>query len=71
MEIQNRYTKSVKKIRGLKKVSYKEYDKKGKLVWNQYVEFTVVGQTSAWRDFMPVEIFKQLNPHVNLDKYAK
>ena len=31
----------------------------------------MVGQTSAWRDFMPVEIFKQLNPHVNLDKYAK
>jgi hypothetical protein len=71
MEIQNQFTKSIRKIRDLKKVSYKEYDKNGKQVWNHYVEYTVIGNNGTWRDFMPIEIFKQLNPHINLEKYAK
>lgn len=71
MEIQNRYTKSIKKIKDLKKVAYEEYDMKGKLVWNQYVEYTVVGNNGSWRDFMPIDIFKKLNPHINIDRYTK
>jgi len=71
MEIQSRYATSVKKIRDLKRVSYKEYDKKGKLTNNQYVEFTVVGNNGTWRDFMPIEIFKKLNPHISLERFTK
>lgn len=71
MEIQSRYATSVKKIKDLKRVSYKEYDKNGKLVNNQYVEFTVIGNNSSWRDFMPLGIFRKLNPHISLERFAK
>ncbi|MBU0572691.1 hypothetical protein KKE18_03305 [Patescibacteria group bacterium] len=66
MEIFNLHSNNKKKIKGLKVTSHKEYDKNGKKRTNRYVEFTVVGKNRQWKDFMPVEDFKKLNPEINI-----
>ena len=66
MEIFNLHSNSKKKIKGLKIVSHKEYDKNGKKRTNQYAEFTIIGNNGQWKDFMPLKDFKKLNPKINI-----
>lgn len=66
MKIFNLHTKNKKKIKGLKIVTYKEYDRKGKKCTNEYAEFIVIGNNSEWKDFMPLREFKRLNPDIKI-----
>jgi len=64
MEIFNLHSNSKKKIKDLKVVSHKEYDKNGKKRNNKYVEFTIIGKNHQWMDFMLLKDFKKLNPKI-------
>lgn len=66
MKIYNLHSKNKKEIKDLKKSSYKEYDEDGKLKTNHYVEFEVIGKNRTWKDFMPIEDFKRLNPSISV-----
>ena len=66
MKIFNLHSNTKKEVKNLKKVSHEEYDQLGKLKSNQYVEFTVIGKNRSWIDFMPLKVFKKLNPNVIL-----
>lgn len=66
MEIFNLHSNSKKKIKGLKIISHKEYDKNGKKRTNRYAEFTIIGDNHQWKDFMLLKDFKKLNPEINI-----
>lgn len=66
MQIFNLHTKNKREAENFKVVSHEEYDKKGKLQTNQYVEYTIIGKNRTWTDFMPVEDFKKRNPEIKV-----
>ena len=65
-KIFNLHSNDEKNVKDLKAVIHKEYNKNGKMQKNKYVEFTVIGNNSEWRNFMPFKDFKKLNPDVKI-----
>lgn len=66
MKIKDLHSKKVREAENLKLTKHKEYDKKGKLRINDYVEFTIIGNNSKWKDFMSLKDFKRLNPKIKI-----
>lgn len=67
MKIFNLHTKDERDVADLKVVAYDEYDKKGKMRTNRYVQYTILGKGDrTWTDFMPVKEFKKLNPTITV-----
>ena len=66
MKIQNQ-SATIKKVKNLRRVSYKRRNGKGKPVDDEeYVEYIVLGNNSTWKSSMPLGVFRKLNPDVRI-----
>lgn len=67
MKIASPFSDTKTEVENLKQTTHKEYNQKGKLTNNDYVEFTVIGKNRKWKNFMSLKDFKKLNPNIKLD----
>ena len=65
MKIRNLHTKDTREVDNIKVVAYEEYDKKGIMRNNKYIQYTIVS-ARPWIDCMPVKDFKRLNPKIRV-----
>ena len=65
MKIRNLHTKDTREVDNIKVVAYEEYDKKGVMRNNKYVQYTILS-ARPWTDCMPVKDFKRLNPKIRV-----
>jgi len=55
-----------KEVTNVKKFGHKTFDAKGKKITTDYVQFTVVGKNSTWKDAIRLDKFKKLNPKAKI-----
>lgn len=67
MHIYNAHSKDKREVKDLTVVAHEEFNKKGKLQTNRYVQYTVIGNSREWPDFMTIKEFKKYNPDVKVE----
>ena len=47
---------------------HQEDDGYGEMTTRTVIEFDVIGNTRTWRDFLPIDDFKLVNPNIDTEK---